>query len=415
MFEKLDQIEWASLEHAYGSAEDVPQLIRDLASDDPTVRDEAFYAAYGNIFHQGTRYQATAPAVPFLLEILDQPDYAAHDELLYLLAHLVMGYGEAYMPFGFADAIAAMREDLAELQARTPEQRAEEDGDAEWGSDEEWLGWIVAITDEARQGVPRFIQLLGEGRERVRVAAAFMLSWLPEEAEMFAPALWEAANNDRSDTVRANALIALALALDDDAFAEYVPEVLGMLSDGEPIVQFAAAVALGTRAPDDSPDAVTQILLDAVARAGAEEEEDADADDVEEGDEEARGEPSWMIPWFDGEIGAYASAVLAVACADDPERVVHAVAAALPGMHTMQAANAAGTVLQLIFPEGWDEDAANELEPLQREFLGVLAEVRSPWFLGDATYGNFSLMLTDFGLPGTQDDMRAFIARTGRA
>ena len=81
MFEKLDQIDWTSLEHAYGSAEDVPQLIRDLASDDASVRDEAFYTAYGHIFHQGTRYQATAPAVPFLLEILDQPDYAAPDML----------------------------------------------------------------------------------------------------------------------------------------------------------------------------------------------------------------------------------------------------------------------------------------------------------------------------------------------
>ena len=32
--EKLDSIDWASLKHAYGSAADVPDLIRALASSD---------------------------------------------------------------------------------------------------------------------------------------------------------------------------------------------------------------------------------------------------------------------------------------------------------------------------------------------------------------------------------------------
>lgn len=396
MFEQLDEIDWASLNHAYGSAEDVPDLMRNLASDDEKIRQDAFWTAYGNIFHQGTRYQATAPAVPFLLEILGQPDYPDKGEVMTLLAHLVMGYDEAYVPFGFADEIEGMRSELAELRARPDEVRAEDDKDSlGWGSDEDWLSWIVSITDEVRKGVPRFIRLLGDDDPYVRIGACFVLAFLPEDVEMFGPALWEAASDDEDDIVRANALIALTLASDDDFFAEYVPQVKNWLADGEPIVQYASAIALGTRCPEDAPDAVVQILLDAVALAGTEPDEDEPEDEFD-------------IAFFSGDYGSYASDVLAFACADDPSRVVKAVAQALPGMHTMHAHSASGTVLSMLFPQPFKGEAG-DLNELQREFLGVLAESRSPWFLGDATFANFSLMMGDFGLPSSMDDLRSFL------
>lgn len=411
MFKQLDEIDWASMNHAYGSAEDVPQLIRDLADEDEETRNDAFFTAYGNIFHQGSRYEATAPAVPFLLEVLEQPEYADHAELLYLLAHLVMGYSQAYMPFGFADEIAGMREELAALRARPDAERAEDEKDSlGWGTDEDWLGWIVGITEEVRKGVPRYVRLLGADDPRVRVAAAFLMSWLPEDVELCGPALWEAASNDPDDVVRANALIALTLAADDEFFAEYVPEVTGWLSDSEPIVQFATAVALGTRCPEDAPDAIVQILLDAVARSGEQEHGDDDDDATAEADadEDADGD-DWWIAWHDGDYGAYASEVLAFACADDPSRVVNAVAQALQGMHTRQAVNATGTVLALIFPRGFEGESAADLEPTQREFLQKLSEVRNPWYLGEAQYADFSLIMSDFGLPSSIDELANFL------
>ena len=85
MFDGLDDIDWASLKHAYGSAADVPAMIRQLASED---RGDALHAAYGNIFHQGTRYQATPVAIPFLIEIAERGDA----EILDLITHCVAGY-----------------------------------------------------------------------------------------------------------------------------------------------------------------------------------------------------------------------------------------------------------------------------------------------------------------------------------
>ena len=393
MLEQLDKVDWASMNHAYGSAADVPEMIRAIASDDEAIREEAFYTAYGNIYHQGTRYEATAPAVPFLLEILEQPAYESAVELMGLLAHLVMGGSSTYLPFGFLDEIIGMREDLADLEARPTEERAEDEtDDLGWGTDEDWLRWTVNITDEVRKGVPRFIRLLTFDDPSVRIAAAFVLSWLPEDAELFGPALWAVASSDENDYVRANALIALTIASTEDDFAEYVPEVQGMLLDAEPIVQFAAAVALGTHAPDDAPDAVVQILLDAVARAASE-----DADDEEAGED-------WYIPWTDDDVGSLASAVLTVVCADDPKRIVEAISTALPNMHLTQACNAAGTVLMLLFPDGFDSDDTADLEPLQRGFLELLCEVPTPWMLG-----NFTMMMSEFGLPSSVEDLREFL------
>jgi hypothetical protein len=79
------------LTHAYGSAADVPGLLRALAADDRQARKDAYWELYGNIFHQGTRYPATAPAVPFLLELLADPHTPDRHELLLLLTHLVTG------------------------------------------------------------------------------------------------------------------------------------------------------------------------------------------------------------------------------------------------------------------------------------------------------------------------------------
>ena len=65
----LDDRPWATLQHAYGSAEDVPAVLRALTDDDAEAAGEALQELYGNIWHQGTVYAATVEAVPFLARL----------------------------------------------------------------------------------------------------------------------------------------------------------------------------------------------------------------------------------------------------------------------------------------------------------------------------------------------------------
>lgn len=84
---ELDRVQWHALTHAYGSAEDVPELISALYQDDRETADEAIYELYGNIHHQGTVYPASAPAVPFLAHAVRHAPFK-RAELLMLLASL---------------------------------------------------------------------------------------------------------------------------------------------------------------------------------------------------------------------------------------------------------------------------------------------------------------------------------------
>ena len=70
MLQGLDAVPWADLEHAYGSAADVPALLRQLLDLDPKVRSAVLRTLSSNVFHQGTRYPATASVIPFLIEML---------------------------------------------------------------------------------------------------------------------------------------------------------------------------------------------------------------------------------------------------------------------------------------------------------------------------------------------------------
>ncbi|MEU6192774.1 hypothetical protein [Streptomyces sp. NPDC047061] len=70
VFADLDRVDWSRLCHAYGSAEDVPALLRDLASPVEETAAEAEQELWSSIVHQGTVYPATAPAVPFLARLV---------------------------------------------------------------------------------------------------------------------------------------------------------------------------------------------------------------------------------------------------------------------------------------------------------------------------------------------------------
>jgi hypothetical protein len=96
--EGLEAVNWAALGHAYGSAEDMPAWLGALRSPDPEVRQWAHEE--WNIVHQGTRYSATAPAVPFLVELATAPDTYDRAWLVNLLAYAAVGHEQAVLPDG---------------------------------------------------------------------------------------------------------------------------------------------------------------------------------------------------------------------------------------------------------------------------------------------------------------------------
>jgi len=73
VFAGIDEIDWSALSHAYGSAEDVPHILRGLGSTDAQVRDHALDDMLGAVHHQGGVYDSTLACIPFLFELLASP------------------------------------------------------------------------------------------------------------------------------------------------------------------------------------------------------------------------------------------------------------------------------------------------------------------------------------------------------
>ncbi|MGW2557952.1 HEAT repeat domain-containing protein [Streptomyces sp. NPDC001514] len=88
MFTGIDEVDWASLGHAYGPADDVPGLLRGLASPDPVEREAALDAMYAAVHHQGDVYDSTLACIPFLLELVASPDVQDRGAVVELLTSI---------------------------------------------------------------------------------------------------------------------------------------------------------------------------------------------------------------------------------------------------------------------------------------------------------------------------------------
>ncbi|WP_406145970.1 PBS lyase [Streptomyces sp. NBC_01012] len=88
MFTGIDEVDWASMEHAYGPAGDVPGLLYGLASADPAERESALDGMYGAVHHQGDVYACTLACIPFLFELAVDPGIRDRGGIVELLTSI---------------------------------------------------------------------------------------------------------------------------------------------------------------------------------------------------------------------------------------------------------------------------------------------------------------------------------------
>ena len=186
----LDDVAWDSLEHAYGPAADVPEVLRALVSGDDELADEAMYELYGNIWHQGSVYPATVPAVPFLVAIAVAGAAGKQTpEVLRLLGYL----------------------------AASTDPRGVEDRDA--------------VRSAVAEHVDALTGLLDDADARTRAAAMFVLVYAGS-AEDARPLIIERWRTDVEALSRAEALNAL-MRVDPAAAADLGDEVLSAAARGD--------------------------------------------------------------------------------------------------------------------------------------------------------------------------------------
>jgi HEAT repeat protein len=407
MLENLARIDWGKLSHAYGPATDVPDQLRALASPDAGVRDKALWQLYGNIFHQGTRWQASRYAVPFLFELLENPATPERHKLVYLLVHLALGYEEQYLPWGIelAEAFAEAeelrkRDDLEELsRTETWEELATAD-------EEKWETvnrlptlWACDTYRAVAQRADRFLALTDDGDAEVRLAAVYALAWFPEAAPRAVPRVRRIAAEEGDPLRRANALLCLGLLgryLNDRADGPGT-EVL-LVPDHPFVVRVAAALALTTLLEKGAPAQALAVLVEAVR------------------DAERLQTDGQRLPWNEGDLVGYAAVTLHAVGLEDKDRAVTALCEALKAVKPLASVTVTGALLGLLFPEppaGGRRDP-RDLTPLQRQALRAVARYGA-WRFGTASFGNYVNLVAAFGLPGSPEQLREFLNEAERA
>jgi tetratricopeptide (TPR) repeat protein len=249
----LDEIDWHSLQHAYGAADDVPRLLHLLLSDDEEVRDSAWQALYGNIWHQGDVYQATSYAVPFLIRLLDSEDTPEKDGIL-----------------AFLRAVATARPCLAEDHTWMEPVLVQQGHDVQ--AEIERARLYTSRTRQAvSQGLDTYLAHLNHALPHVRQAAADLLCAFPEHAPRILPALAAQIESEPEVDVKSSLVQSLGLylleALPAGECSPYIQLLADLLGSQENRrVRFAASAALVRHAEDGAPPKAIEVLEQAVAR-----------------------------------------------------------------------------------------------------------------------------------------------------
>ncbi|GGR41442.1 HEAT repeat domain-containing protein [Streptomyces roseolus] len=404
----LDDADWASLSHAYRSAEDVPGHIRTLCGSDDEAREQAFRSLFSSIFHQGSRYSASPVAVPFLARIAVAGPAAAREEAMWLLTRLAVDWHDEYdvttgiNVTGWRAAAAEVGPEQLlpwydeEVAAATdPDKRARAQELRDWvaagnSPDSRWSA--LQSYDAVLAELPGLLVLLDDDDARLRSRIAYLLAWFPEFVATSLPRLTTLAAHDENPVTAATALLAAGLLGPSSMARDITP----YLEAEDPLVRWAAATALIRLVGLDEAPADPGLVDRAVAELAA----------------AARHSFERVTDYCEGDLHAHIERTLqALPPGPDPAVVRETLDACLPrvvwdhyGFRTRRA-------IEELFPTPQPHPAPRyaDLTTAQRQLLGDLAGHRHDWLVRSSAD-----RLRERGLPHTQEALQSFTG-AGRA
>lgn len=373
--DRLAEVDWPSLHHAYGPARDVPDLLRALVDPEHApealrreaeqtcgdVHEQVEWVLWGNVIHQGTRWQVTRFVVPFLVEILcDGPD----DErlrrfLVPYLHHLAMGNPTERFPSPMNPD-----EEFRDLEGLSAPSGAPDSGNevlrALWARDS-----YLAVED-ALDSIAPFA--LADDDETALETLALLASF-PRRAAQTVPLVREIART-RRDQRAGHAVVTLAQLVGAEALED--AERLVHAEDRSVSLQAACAAVLAD--PDHaSSEAITLLTTP--------------FDDV-----------ASTTSAHAGSLKQLVGCCLARLPDEHRERAIDAIAHQHREASAMEKVSLSGNLLWLAFGDQAAPAVASALTPLQRRALETIREWGA-FSLDRGEFVDYSALLRDRGLP----------------
>ena len=243
----LDSIPWHTLHHAYGTAEDVPELLRQLqtANPDATNEDSPLWQLFGNIWHQGTVYEATSYTVPFLIQLVEDPATPDRVGILGLLA--AIAHGASYLD---------VHEDFLKkyLVKKVP-------GTEEFNRKKEReLAWVASAHSAVADGYEVYTALL-DSRSQIAYAAANVLACLRVRAAETSELLLDMLQKEPRSHYRAGLLLLIGEHVHDSA---EIASAVNTAAAAELLEERRAAAIAASRKKAQISSQLREALIDAI-------------------------------------------------------------------------------------------------------------------------------------------------------
>lgn len=383
MFKDIKTIPWDKLQHAYGSAGDVPAKIIALASRFSSKRKNALWELYGNIFHQGSRFQATSYAVPFLVELLEDVNIREREKIIIFLVNIALGYEEEFLPYGVNPA--QYRVDCSAYESQMSLDENEQLG---VGQNVE-----IACYDAVLSHIETLTQLTNDSDISVRHAAVYLLAWFPECAEESISVLISLLEREPDLMFLPDLILAIGLLRrcgDVDISNKILSKYL--IAKQPLCVRVAAAIALSSETSLNSE--YIRVLLDGVMQT------------------KALNENCKKMYFNEGDLSGYASLTLAKFGQQSAEEVIPVICQVLPQVTPYNSIDLTKSILELIRsgknrPLG--EMQAQELSTVEIDALRTIA-TNGGWELSDGVmFVNYSNLLESYGLPGNRNALLKYL------
>lgn len=382
MLNRIDDINWKGLKHAYGSAEDVPDLIRALLSRRTKTREHALGQLYGNIFHQGTRYEATPYAVPFILELIESETTPDRQLLIIFLINLALGYEEEYLLTGFD--VAKFRVELIETEEKlTSEERKEYE---KYGYSARAL---LDIYDQVQKGIPILNNLVSHKDREISRAATYALAWFPENADESVKLIFNHLSLLNEEKDISNALLVIGhlnrsktRKIDLSDFKKY-------LTFDSDLIRVSAAICLSSQVLDDD---ILNRLIDGLL-IGKELEH------IE------------GIYFNEGAILGYISLILSSFGDSKKGKIISALCETMESVNAYLSLDITSALILIINKDRKIPIKDTELEKLgDLEFMVLHTLLNhGGWQLGGSNFVNFSKLLRSGGIPDSQEELARYL------
>ncbi|MCW2916390.1 MAG: lyase domain protein repeat-containing protein [Actinomycetia bacterium] len=261
----LERVDWVNLHHAYGGADDVPAQLKALLSNKSEDRRQARHELTGNIYHQGTRWQASSHVVPFLAALVDHRETPDRPAVLSVLRAVALGdRDDTALPFDarreFAAAEAVTDRDIASMLDWLYGGGAEDGNEAEEIERAVVVAWDRDAYLAAAAVADRFVAWTGDPDPMVAAQAAELIAWFPGTDDAIAALIAIPETGDRA-VVRASANLTLAYLSASSPGIDQ--RLVCLLTAASYSVRLTAAVAVALRLDNRMPEAALGILIEA--------------------------------------------------------------------------------------------------------------------------------------------------------